>query len=195
MKSFRGPCCKQRVLSVAPSIWGVTFFNKSQALWFPLSLFPLDHPLELGQELLLLLPGSPGGVRPIADFPHKSWPIGVRLEVFKPDTDPPVGADVIGPFPQVPPDMASDLAVFEELLVEIVSGSFLLFPKLQVELIPNVSIAAELDAADVVVDAAAKLLEELVFDKALLSIVGMTDPGVKLGSSVGSCIPLHGLPG
>ena len=72
--------------------------------------------------------------------------------MFEPDTDPPVGADVIGPFPQVPPDMASDLAVFEELLVEIVSGSFLLFPKLHVELIPNVSIAAELDAADVVVD-------------------------------------------
>ena len=103
----------------------------------------------------------------------------------------------MGPFPQVPPDVDSDLAVLDELLVEIVSCSFLLFPKLQVELSPNVlSIAAELDAADVVADATARLLEELVFDRALGSMVVIfTDPGVKLGSSVGSCMPFHGFPG
>ena len=58
------------------------------------------------------------------------------------------------------------------------------------------SIAAELDAADVVVDAIARLLEELVFDRELLSMVVIfTDPGVKLGSSIGSCMPFHGFPG
>ena len=156
----------------------------------------MDHPLDVGQELLLLLPGRPGGVRPIADFPHKSCPIGVRLEVFRPVTDPPVGAEVIGPLPQVPPDTESDLVVFEELLVEIVR-SFLLLPKLQVEFSPKVvSMAEELDMADVAVDATARLFEELVFDRGLFSIVViLTDPGVKFGSSVGSCIPFHGFPG
>ena len=148
---------------------------------------------------MLLPPAKPGGVRPIADFPHKSCPIGVRLEVFRPVPDPNVGADVIGPLPQVPPGPeGSDLAVLEEL-VEIVSCSFLLFPKLHVELRPNVlSMPAELDAADVVVvdDAAARLLDELVLDRALISKGAMfTDPGVKLGSSLGSFIPFHGFPG
>ena len=99
--------------------------SNSQALWFPPSLLPLcpaDHPFELGHELLLLPPASPGGVRPIADFPHKSCPIGVRLEVFRPDPDPPVGAEVIGPLPQVPEETeGSDLVGLAELVVEIES--------------------------------------------------------------------------
>ena len=163
-------------------------------------MLPLDHPFELGQELLLLELAKPGGVRPIADLPHRSWPIGVRFDVLRPTPAPPVETVDMEPFPQVPPDVeTSDLDGIAEPLLEMVSWSLLLFPKLQVELRPNVlSIPAELDAAEVVAaeDAAARLVEELVFEREFISMGAIfTDPGVRFGSSLGSFMPFQGLPG
>ena len=69
---LRGPCWMQSVFKVAPSIWGVRFFNKSQVGMserLPLAPFwPEDQPLE--EAVVLGHPPRPGGVRP--DLPQRS---------------------------------------------------------------------------------------------------------------------------
>ena len=74
----------QRVFKVDPSIWGVRFLSNNQVGWSTgllLALDPFcpeDHPLE-DPEVVDGQPPRPGGVRP--DFPHKSCPMGVRVDV------------------------------------------------------------------------------------------------------------------
>ena len=91
-----GPCCLHRVCKVDPSIWVVRFFNSNQLPAGPgcpgavvvvvldappfvplLQPLPLDNPFELGHpELAGVCCFEAANVR---DWPHKSWPIAVRL--------------------------------------------------------------------------------------------------------------------
>ena len=94
-----GPCCLHRVCKVDPSIWVVRFFNSSQLLaWadclgavvvvvldaprFVLLLhpLPLGNPFELGHLGHLELAGvCCFEAASVCDWPHKSWPMAVRL--------------------------------------------------------------------------------------------------------------------
>ena len=91
-----GPCCLHGVCKVDLLIWVVRFFNSNQLLAGPgcpgavvvvvldappfvplLQPLPLDNPLDLGHpELAEVCCFEAANVR---HWPHKSWPIAVRL--------------------------------------------------------------------------------------------------------------------
>ena len=166
-----GPCCLHRVCKVDPSIWVVRFFNSSQLLAGPgcpgavvvvvldapppfvplLHPLPLESPFELGHpELAGVCCFEAASVR---DWPHKSWPMAVRL----------VALELVGSweFPQ---------GSFEA--VELVSFVVAVL-KLQVE------------------EVRPRLFSTVV------TAAGATEPGVSVGSSLGSfrAVPFHALPG
>ena len=168
-----GPCCLHRVCKVDSSIWVVRFFNSSQLLaWAAcpgavvvvvldappfvplLHPLPLDNPLELGHpELAGVCCFEAASVR---DWPHKSWPMAVRL----------VALELVGNCGLLHGSFDAD---------ELVSFVPLAVLKLHVELVRP------------------RLFSTVVTAEA----AGATEPGVRVGSSLGSfrAVPFHALPG